>query len=229
MSTALLKKFFELAKDDDKKCSICLDYIKNFSDSYITFNCCAYIFHEECIKKSFNQVSCNCPMCNEELLIKDTKDNEEMEETECDSECENYSQNEIFLINFTHIHTCNCSSCKANTFYYKLKFAIENDNLDEYNKVLDELDLYLADYDIEYTEKIFLYAIENNSYSILDSLIKTVISEYPDTEEALELFHELAETKNYTMIRFLVDSSIDYLPELIGYNDPELNCILQYN
>src|SRR6476620_928899 len=224
MSTALLKKFFQSAKDEDKKCSICLDNVKNFSDCYITFNCCAYIFHLECIKQSFNEVNNKCPICNEKLLIKDKI------ESDCGSECTedecSYSQNEIFLINFTNIHTCNCLTCKSNNYYYKLKFAIEKDNLEEYYDTLDKLELDLVDYDLKYTEKIFLYAIKNNAYSILDSLI---IIEYPDTDEYLELFHNLSESKNYTMIRFLADWSLDSLPKLIGYNDPEIDCILEYN
>lgn len=228
MSTALLKKFFESANNEDKKCSICLDNVQTFSECYITFNCCAYIFHKECIQTSFNKVGTKCPICNEELLIKESK---RETESECESECDNYSQHEIFLINFTKIYTCNCSSCNSNNFYYKLKFAIEKDNIEEYCNIFDDLELDLIDYDVEYTEKIFLYSIRNNAYSILSHLMRSenIIFEYPDSDEALELFHDLAETKNYKMIKFLADWSKDSVPELIGYNDPEIDCILGQN
>ena len=37
MSVALLKKFFDLAKLEDKKCSICLDNVDTYNEAYITF------------------------------------------------------------------------------------------------------------------------------------------------------------------------------------------------
>lgn len=231
MSVALLRKFFELAKAEDKKCSICLDNVDTFDKAYITFNCCAYIFHSECIKQSFNQVNNHCPICNETLLIKDTFTTSDTE-SNCESECscESFSQNEIFLINFTNVYACTCTTCTLNNFYYKLKFSIENDDLDEFYDILDELDLDLDNYNPDYVDKIFLFAIENNSYSIMEYLINNEgVYEYPETEKSNAIFKKLADTKNYKMIRYLADFSLESLPILIGYeNDPELLCILEY-
>lgn len=230
MSVALLKKFFDLAKLEDKKCSICLDNVDTYNEAYITFNCCAYIFHTDCIKRSIDQVNNKCPICNKELLLVGEHESEsESIYSNSEYEQEDYSQNEIFLKNFTHVHACNCNGCVANDLYFRLKFSIIDDNLYDFTETLSFLNLNLINYNCEYTDKIFLFTIEYNSYSILNYLIENeLIDEYPDSDESMEIFHQLAELKNYKMLTFLADWSIDSLPTLIGYDDPEINCILGY-
>jgi hypothetical protein len=253
MSVALLKKFFDLAKPEDKKCGICLDHINSYDEAYITFNCCAYIFHSQCIRSSINLVNTKCPICNKELVFNHengtngtsevtdtpnaTENNTISDENSYDDDDSVYSDyqeqyNNNFLRNFTrtHISNCDCPRCTSYNFYFRLKFAIVDDKLNNFIEILSFLDIDLMNYDCEYTDRMFLFAIKNNSYEIIQYFIDSnFIDEYPDTEDAMEIFQVLAENKNYKMLRYLAEWSLETLPTLVGYTDPELNCILGYN
>lgn len=62
----LAKKFFEKCDDTDKNCSICLDKVNSFNESYIT-SCCAIIFHNICMSNYSNNQDFKCPLCRQLL------------------------------------------------------------------------------------------------------------------------------------------------------------------
>jgi ferritin len=112
MASNWQNKFFNLSKEEDKKCSICLEQIENFSDCKIT-ECCGTIFHSKCLAMTFISVyTKNCPMCRTKISFNNLTDIiEKQNETffkETETQWKNIINNFDDLLKKQHYYTITC-------------------------------------------------------------------------------------------------------------------------